>query len=67
MTYEGKRLDNGEVVYGSLLEFEDMECRIATSCLMDDTIDELLTVVAYRVDPATVRLCDKGGKNGYNR
>lgn len=62
--FKGKRIDNGEWVYGAYLPLEGNEGRIATSCLEGDD-ENLLTVCAYPVDVETV--CQYTGiedKNG---
>ena len=52
--FRGKRTDNNEWVFGSLISIDDGEQRIATSCLTDSDKTLPLTVCAYVVDPATV-------------
>ena len=63
--YRAKRTDNGEWVEGCLLNIDDSEYRIATSCLQGD-VKELLNVCAYEVDQSTICQCteinDKNGK-----
>lgn len=62
--FRGKRVDNGEWVFGSLLVLDD-ECRIATSCLQGNNEDLLDHVCAYKIIPETVGqytgLTDKNG------
>ena len=63
--YRAKRTDNGEWVEGCLLNIDDSEYRIATSCLQGD-VKELLNVCAYEVNQSTICQCteinDKNGK-----
>ena len=54
-----KRKDNGEWIEGNVLQTDDGDCYIATSCLVGAR-DEPLMVVAYEVYPET--LCQFTGK-----
>lgn len=63
--FRGKRTDNGEWIKGNVLQTDDGECYIATSCLIG-TSDEPLMVAAYKVDTESIcqfiGLMDKNGK-----
>lgn len=62
--FRAKRKDNGEWVEGNVLQTDDGDCYLATSCLVGAR-DEPLMVAAYEVDPET--LCQFTGlkdKNG---
>lgn len=54
-TYEGKRLDNGVIVTGNILQLDDGDIRIATSCLVDDDNPNIFTVCAYEIDKDTIK------------
>ena len=64
LIFEGKRLDNGEMVYGaSILQLTDDEVYMPQSgegCFYEVNEDEnlvrILETTMYRVDPETVRL-----------
>ena len=63
--FRAKRVDNGEWIEGNVLQCDDGDCYIATSCLVGAS-DEPLMVAAYKVDPETLclftGLADKNGK-----
>lgn len=63
--FRAKRVDNGEWIEGNVLQCDDGDCYIATSCLVGAS-DEPLMVAAYKVDPETLclftGLTDKNGK-----
>ena len=63
--FRAKRVDNGEWIEGNVLQCDDGDCYIATSCLVGAS-DEPLLVAAYEVDPKTVcqyiGLKDKNGR-----
>lgn len=61
--FRAKRKDNGEWVEGNVLQTDDGDCYIATSCLVG-AIDEPLMVAAYEVDHET--LCQYTGLNDKN-
>lgn len=58
--FRAKRKDNGEWVEWNVLQTDDGDCYIATSCLVG-AIDEPLMVAAYEVDHET--LCQYTGKS----
>ena len=64
--FRAKRKDNGEWIEGNVLQTDDGNCYIATSCLAG-AIDEPLMVAAYKVDPETLcqftGMSDKKGKH----
>lgn len=64
MLFRAKRKDNGEWIEGNVLQTDDGDCYIATSCLAG-AIDEPLMVAAYEVDHET--LCQFTGKTGENQ
>lgn len=47
--FSGISAETGEPVSGNALELEDGEIRIATSCIVDSTIPDLMTVVARKI------------------
>lgn len=57
--FRAKRIDNGEWIEGNVLQCDDGDCYIATSCLVGAR-DEPLMVAAYEVYPET--LCQFTGK-----
>ena len=57
--FRAKRIDNGEWIEGNVLQCDDGDCYIATSCLVGAS-DEPLLVAAYKIDPET--LCQFTGK-----
>lgn len=57
--FKAKRTDNGGWVEGAVLQTEDGECYIATSCLVSGK-DEPIMVSAGEVDPET--LCQYTGR-----
>lgn len=63
--FRAKRIDDGEWVEGSVLQTDDGDCYIATSCLVGAS-DEPLMVAAYKANPETLcqftGLTDKNGK-----
>ena len=63
--FRAKRVDNGERIEGNVLQCDDGDCYIATSCFVGAS-DEPLMVAAYKVDPETLclftGLTDKNGK-----
>lgn len=61
--FRAKRKDNGEWVEGNVLQTDDGDCYIATSCLVGAS-DEPLMVAAYEVYPET--LCQFTGKTDEN-
>lgn len=54
--FRAKRIDNGGWLEGNVLQTDDGDCYIATSCL----VGEPLLIAAYEVDPKT--LCQFTGK-----
>ena len=58
--FRAKRVDNGEWIEGNVLQCDDGDCYIATSCLVGAS-DEPLMVAAYKVDPET--LCQYTGNS----
>ena len=58
--FRAKRKDNGEWIEGNVLQCDDGDCYIATSCLVGAR-DEPLMVAAYEVYPET--LCQFTGKS----
>lgn len=61
--FRAKRVDNGEWIEGNVLQCDDGDCYIATSCLVGAS-DEPLMVAAYKVDSET--LCQYTGLNDKN-
>ena len=65
MSFRAKRKDNGDWAEGNVLQTDDGDCYIATSCLVGAR-DEPLMVAAYEVDPETlcqyIGLADKNGR-----
>lgn len=61
--FRAKRVDNGEWIEGNVLQCDDGDCYIATSCLVGAS-DEPLMVAAYKVDSET--LCQYTGMNDKN-
>ena len=63
--FRAKRVDNGEWIEGNVLQCDDGDCYIATSCLVGAS-DEPLMVAAYKVDSETlcqyIGLKDKNGR-----
>ena len=63
--FRAKRKDNGEWIEGNVLQCDDGDCYIATSCLVGAS-DEPLMVAAYKGNPETLcqftGLRDKSGK-----
>ena len=63
--FRAKRVDNGEWIDGNVLQCDDGDCYIATSCLVGAS-DEPLMVAAYKVNSETLcqytGLVDKNGK-----
>ena len=58
--FRAKRVDNGEWIKGNVLQCDDGDCYIATSCLVGAS-DEPLMVAAYKVNSET--LCQYTGKS----
>ena len=61
--FRAKRIDTGEWVEGNVLQTEDGDCYIATSCLVGNE-DEPLLVAARKVNPET--LCQYTEKTDEN-
>ena len=61
--FRAKRKDNGEWIEGNVLQCDDGDCYIATSCLVGAS-DEPLLVAAYKIEPET--LCQFTGLTGKN-
>ena len=63
--FRAKRIDNGEWIEGNVLQTDDGDCYIATSCIVEAS-DESLLVAAYEVNPETIcqyiGMLDKKGK-----
>lgn len=53
--FSGIAAETGEEVSGNALTFEDGEIRIATSCIVDSDIPDLLAVVARKIVDNTVK------------
>lgn len=64
--YKAKELQSGEWILGNLMCLDNEDYRIATSCLQNDEVVELLSVCAYKIQPATICRCtgilDKNNK-----
>lgn len=53
--FSGIAAETGEEVSGNALTFEDGEIRIATSCIVDSDIPDLLAVVARKIVDNSVK------------